>query len=332
MEEKKFEFKGVDYDKKEDEELLYEFLKLYSYYISDRSYVYKTTRKAMKEKFDKIKDKVVDLAKRGSLKALSFYLNQEDKDDWDEELVEIAKKIESREGLKSPEEWEVVAGLHVYDRVYIIIDDEVDTIKKLNRAMAYEWVRFNELENEYDHGRYYDSMKDYYQLHRYSREEFQDLVGASRRKCNWLYQCLKTGTYADAIKHAQLGFYGRYMKDRDIKALWQFLELKKSPYDFYFETDELKKLTGGNYYLGDCHFFAILKKEARKKFFDKVLHKNKNEESIVDGFAFARSMNLLGESSGFVGVGKYDKKIDQGYVEIAEREKTYGGREVILGN
>ena len=332
MEENKFVFEGVDYDRMEDEKLLYEFVKLYSYYVSDFRYCYKTTRQAMRKKFEKIKQNVMDLAERGSLKALSFYLNQEEKAEWDDRLVAIAKRIEGRGDLKTPEEWEVIAALHVYDQVYVIIDSEIDTVKKLNEAIESEWFRFNELEYERDHGRYFDPFNDLYRTNRYSKEDFDDLVNASYRKCNWFYQCLKTGAYADALKHAQIGYYGRYMKKESVVDLWHFLELKKSPYDLYFETEELKKLTGGDYYLGDCHFFAILKKEARKKFFNRILHKNKSQESILDGFAFARSMNLLGKASGFVGVGKYDKKIDQGYVETAEKTGAFGKKEAIFEN
>ena len=35
----KFEFKGVDFERSEDEKLLYDYIKLYSYYISDFIYI-----------------------------------------------------------------------------------------------------------------------------------------------------------------------------------------------------------------------------------------------------------------------------------------------------
>ena len=43
----KFEFKGVDLERSEDEKLMYEFIKLYSYYISDFMYRFNTTERAM---------------------------------------------------------------------------------------------------------------------------------------------------------------------------------------------------------------------------------------------------------------------------------------------
>lgn len=66
------EFEGVDFERHEDEKLLKEFVKLYSFYISDCMHVYKTTKKALASKFSVIKDDIIELARKGSKKALAF--------------------------------------------------------------------------------------------------------------------------------------------------------------------------------------------------------------------------------------------------------------------
>lgn len=316
---KEFVFNGVDFEKSEDEKLLYDYIKLYSYYISDFMYVYNTTKKAMYEKFCKIKDKVIVLAKKGSMKALSFYLHNEVRENWKEELVAMAQSIEKDVPLKTPEEWEVVAGLHYYDKVYVMING-IETVKDLNYALDHAWNRFDELENEYHHGRY----TDFFTLQEYDKEDFEQVVKADFRRVGWLLDRMREEKYCDAIRHAQVGYYGRYLKSGKALDMWQFLELKKSPYNLYIPYKNIEKLCSMNYTLTNGHFYAILKHENRKKLlskmFSKLLKKGEVKEPLIDAFAFARCFNLLGRD-GYLGTSKFDKLIDGDFMKLSTQKE-----------
>ena len=309
----KFVFKGVDLERSEDEKLMYEFIKLYSYYISDFMYRFNTTERAVYEKFKKIRGKIVALAKKGSMKALSFYFHNEYGENWDKELVDIAKKVEKDVVLKTPEEWEVVAGLHYYDRVYVMIDG-IENVKDLNNALGYAWIRFDELENEYHHGRYVD----FFTLKKYDKDGFEQVVKADFRRLGWLLDRMRDEEYTDAIRHAQIGYYGRFLKSDSFVDMWSYLELKKNPYDLYIPYKEMEKACSVEYTLSNDHFHAILKHENRKKFFAKafakILKKGEIKESLTDAFAFARCYNLLG-NEGYFGGGKFDKLINADFIK-----------------
>ena len=317
MKDNNFNFEGVDISRQEEEGSLLEFIKLYSYYLSDYTRSYCDFKKAKQEKYKRIRFRMTELAKKGSPKAIAFYLHHEDKENWDEEIVQLAKSIENKQETKSPEEWEVVAGLHYYDKVYVMIND-IENVKQLHEALGRAWMRFDELENEYHHGRYVDVFTS----EKYDRDEFVQVVRSDYHRLSWLLKRMRDETYTNAIRHAQVGYYGRYIKNDDVKALWSYLELKKCPYDLYIPYVDIKEIYNLDYCQSNANFYCSLKKQSHKKSWQEFKAKigiskdNVVEESMADAFARVRSLNLLSHE-GYTGCSKYDKLIDKGFIETA---------------
>ena len=310
------EFEDVDFERHEDEKLLKEFVKLYSFYISDYMHVYKTTKKAMAKKFSVIKDDIIELARKGSKKALAFYLQYER--DREEDLVNMAKQIEEKKDLKSAEEWEVVAYLHFFDKVYVLMNG-IETVEDLHNALGYSWVRFDELENEYDHGRYIDVFTSI----KYDKKEFEGVVHSDLRRCGWLLKCMKEEKFYDAIRHAQVGYYGRFHENRKFVDMWQYLEIRQNPYDMYISGQDIKKAISSDYLLYSDQLCTILKEEKRRQFFSKIASKFGGQEkklSVLEKFSFARSYNLIGKE-GFLGSGKFDKLIDSDFMKLIYKDE-----------
>ena len=321
-----FVFKGVDFEKRENEVLLFRFVKLYSYYISGGNFIYNTTKKALDKKFKTIKNEVAYLAEKGANNALSFYLHHTPIEEREELLVKRALAIE-RKPLKTPEEWEVVAGLHFYDKVYVMING-IDTVEKLHDALAYSWTRFDELENEYFHGRYVDVFTN----EKFEKKEFAGVVLSDLGRCKWLLERMKDEAYTDAIRHAQIGYYGRFLQSGDVKDAVCFLEFYQNPYDLYLPKEETKEILGVNFLHGIDGFYSILKSEYKKQrradLVAKIARKETEKKSALDGFAFARALNILGKEGGFLGCIKFDKLINGDFMKLALKDDKFEAEKV----
>lgn len=287
MADPNFVYQKVNLEKMKESELLQDFFIVYSRFLD---VLYDIDRP-----FDEVREDLIKLARRGELRSLALYLSIEKESKLKEDLVLKAKEIENRVGEKTPEEWEVIAALHENDRVNVIIDDSINTVKKLNLEMSRLWTRFNEYENEYDHFRYVDPFDET----EYSKEEFKHLVLSSLHKCRWYYKCMQGGPYSDAIKQAQIGYYERYFKYKDSFDLYSFLELNRQPLKFYRENKILERVDGGKCY-SRWELVKFLKKD----------YKNlKNDSGIIGRFCVLRGIDLIDEELGLLNWLKFGKKI-----------------------
>lgn len=288
MSKSDFVLKSINLEKLDKTKDLEIYLSLFSRFVTAKSFDVENVRIVSNfEKFEVIKNDIIVLAKIGNLKALSFYLEQEKFENLDKTLILMAKDIENRAGEKSPEEWEVIANLHLNDKAYVIVDDSIDTVKKLKEEVKNAWYRYDEFKNQYDHCRYFDPFEEV----AYSKKDFENLTQSTLNRWFWLSRCLKDTNYISAIKQAQVGYFMRYSKHQDALDINSFLELKKAPLNSYVEYDTLEKIAKvkslSNYDLG-----KIIKKQYKA---------NKTKNDFFDDFAFVRTMDLLSCDMGLCG-------------------------------
>lgn len=314
-----FNYKGVDFARREREDLTEEFIKYYAYFVSGNIVRHKGE---VRKRFVKIRGHMIDLSKRGSMKALAFYLFNEEQENLDKNLVAVAKAIESKPSYKTPEEWEVIAGLHINDRVYVMING-IETTKELNRAVAWAWAMFNELEYERDHGR----TVNFYTGEKHTKDEFDDVVTQTLRRFGWLCERMRETDFGRAIAHAQIGHYGRYLRSQDVSDMWQYLEVTKSSYDICLPRETMKNEFSVDYIYGLDNFKGTLdylgRKEAREKFFAKLSGKAMDKKYNIDTFPFAMSMKLLMDANGYISGEKYCKRVRNGvFAEAFETDEV----------
>lgn len=259
--------------------------------------------------FEDVKNDLIKLAKNNVYKALSLYLNLEKNDKIDKELILKAREIEAKVGEKTPEEWEVVASLHVNDRINVIIDNSINNTKELNFEMGRLWNRYDEYKNEYDHFRYVDPFDEI----KYTKKDFEKLIMETLNKCRWLYKCMQGGEYSNAIKQAQIGFYERYFKYRDTYDLYSFLELDKQPLNFYRENNKLNEIDGGKLY----------SKYELAKFLKKDYKSIKKSSDIIDKFCVLKGIELIGGESGFIDWLRFANKIKTMIENISKENLSY---------
>ena len=242
-----------------------------------------------------IREDLIYLAQRGDLRSLAMYLEMEEKEKLLSELVEKAKAIEAKNGPKTPEEWLVVANLHINDYMNVAINDDINTVKKLNKQLDWLWVRYNELLDQRDHCRYWDPFT----AERFSKEEFKEYVVNARRQYCWYMNFVSSGPYANAIKQAMVGYYERYVATKNPVDIWTFAELTHSPAKFYMEYEVAEKRTGTEY----CSW----------KLEDKLVReygKSRKSCDLIENFIRAKTLDIYGPQ-GLVASVKYDRDIEK---------------------
>lgn len=320
MKDDNFKLIEMNLDRIEKNDLLEKFLATYSRFLSMPQYKFDYNTQSVimltYNNFETVRDEIINLAKKGERRALSFYLNNEKMEKWDKDLVEIAKEIENKK-IKTPEEWEVVAGLHINDRISIFFDDRILTQRNLIDSVKFESIRFDELENQRDHCRYFDPFEEV----KYTKEGFDKLLYSCYNRYRWLVKCMQGGVYSDAIKQAQIGYFQRYSIFKDNLDLSSFMELKKTPYCHYIEREIIETIDKDSYFsFWECS--KILRKNCKEIFksekcneeikdlkksgksdveIKKTIEELRNlkmKQHIVDKFAIARGLKLVEEEIG----------------------------------
>lgn len=251
VERKMIDLERIDFSRLEKDELLLDWLIVYSRLISDGN-------------FEKHKDELKVLAFSGQLNALAFYLANEEFEKRDERLVKLAEDIEKKLpfGKHTPEEFEVVAFLHLPDKVDVLLPElKIHNVKQLIYGTELAYIKFDEIKNQYDHRRYYDFFED----KSYSKKEFVSRVYVYFDRWAWLERCLRnqTSDFSQPLKMAQLGYYGRYFKHRDVVDACSFLDIYKGSMGDLFEYKLAKELSNGQEYSA-WEIGKFMKKDCKK--------------------------------------------------------------------
>ncbi len=291
--------------------------------------VYLGNRGLSYEAYKTIKPQLSFLAKQGYDKAIARYLFLEDPENWDAEIVAKAREIEKLD-IKTPEQWEVVAHLHLSDEVVLRFDDEVfrefnfeaeklgvKNMKDLYYQIRQYYNMFNECENEYHHRRY----QDLYTSEIMSRDEFAKRVGSYYKKFltltkSMLVQCPK---FVSAVRHAHVGYYARYFNGKkDILDLSSFMSLKVRPYSFLLPVEVIRKINGGKQYFNE-HYGRFLKKDFKRMRRCKTISAHDN---TINGYAVINGVDKIEGTCGFVDFARVGRKSRMTLSSLAKNSTT----------
>ena len=234
------------------------------------------TRFLLTQNFDIIRLDLIDLIskyKMDACKAISLYLQNEDVKNWDNEIVELAQKIENKQGAKTPEEWEVIASLHYRDRVNLFISgkEEIDNTQKLMSDLKFQMNYFDLIEDERDHGRRVDPQTRI----KYEKSEFEEHLYHIFRKLQWTSDYINTDCdFTKALKNAIIGYGLRCKKFEDSLDYEKVMEFMDRPFNLFFDKSVREK-TGidlARYYIDKQIKKKLKKKENRKDMFDEFAY------------------------------------------------------------
>lgn len=277
--------------------------------------VFLGTRGMLHEGFKKIEPMLLSLALKGCDKAISRYLFLEEVDSWNQEVVQRAREIEKLQ-VKTPEQWEIVAHLHLADEVNVSLGDEifsgfqfeaeklgVRNMKDLFYQIRQYYNMFNESENEYHHGRY----QDLYTGEILDKEAFVKRVERYYNRFIDLSMCMmnQCPEFVKAVRQAQVGYYARYFKgNKDILDLSSFMSLKERPYSLLLPVGTLKSIVGGKQLFNE-HYGKLLKKDFKRLRRIKTLDAM---NGAINGYAVINGVDKIEGSGGFVDIARVGRK------------------------
>lgn len=235
----------------EREKLLYDYV-----ILSSRDYF---------ENFSNFDYAFAELARKGSKLSLAKYFEEEKRENWKSDLVDMAKSIINKpDKRKSAEDWLVVALFHSQDEVELEGDLDVKTISDLKKKLYFDNEYMLYVEDEYDHRR------------------------ASKVECKNAWDRLTkshdlfvNSDYAKAVKEAQLSYYQRYFSEWDLMDAAIYLNLSKAPNCWLTDKDELANRSEGVYYNQE-NIFKLMGKVY------KTL--SKNGIFATDGYAYNKTL------------------------------------------
>jgi len=176
-------------------------------------------RKAEIRAFEFIKERLLDLIKKGSLRALAKYLTWEQVEFWRHDLINYARKIEEKK-TKTPEEWEVVAALHSADFIKELnCDIKTASIESQKAFITFEKVFLNNEPND---------------------SELSNFLK--------LKQSLMETEYVHALQKAQFGYYSRYNSTLMVYDMSSYFELTHGLSRNVLDCEALKEQFGQKFY------------------------------------------------------------------------------------
>lgn len=136
--------------------------------------------------YSRVRKLVTKLAELGDLRATALYLRMENPVGWKDEIKKSAYEILSRDGSKTPEEWEVVASIYSHEK----IAGTNRTADQLSNEANLAWKLSTEA----------------------CMEKLEDLYTEAMTKFVNLSGKVSNSKFGDATRKALLGYYARYFR------------------------------------------------------------------------------------------------------------------------
>ena len=247
----------------DEEKFLTEYIATYSKYL-------------ITSDFDLVKDKMIDLAKRGHVRSLAKYLKRVKPENWDNELREIGSAIKNRAGAKTPQEWEVVAAIESHEPINY---DKIKNVEQMREAICL-------------------AAEDYYYADQFRKagQLSDEIVNEKALYCRLLLSAYEIQPYMQAVKKVQEGYYSAYVEKYKPLDAVGYLEFTLEPEDQHLDDDKFMQYGNGVYYS---------KQEIAKFLIDEFNNYGKKDDVPYDvffGYGFAKTLYGKGDKEHMQGV------------------------------
>lgn len=187
-------------------------------YVSVKDYFH-IKEEAEEIAFESVSNAIIKLAKSGYPKAVALYLKTHKIIDRDPEIVEIAKNFEKLE-LKTPEQFEAVAALHIYDTVSLNGKDI--TIKEAG----------------------HDSLMAYFIQNSDKKKKDYETINDGSKSAIYR-KIVENSAFGEAMAKAQLGYYIRILDNNYISDVGNYINVNADISAALVPSDVLREYSNG---------------------------------------------------------------------------------------